>query len=58
MTLNEKLNVLAELEDTELNPDTVASIVESMEHPETLKSYSSVDELWKDVLEDSDNEEN
>lgn len=58
MTLNEKLNVLTELEDTELNPDTVASIVESMEHPETLKSYSSVDELWKDVLGDSADEKN
>lgn len=56
MTLHEKLNVLTELENANLNPDTIESIVESMEHPETLKSYNSVEELWKDVLGDSDEE--
>lgn len=55
MTLNEKLNLISDLENANFNTKTIETIVESIEHPENLHGpYNTVDDLWKAVEGDSD----
>ena len=54
MTLNEKLNLIADLEEEKLSEELIESIVEQVEHPEPLgKKYSS----FKEMLADMEDEE-
>ena len=54
MTLNEKLNLIADLEAEKLSEELIESIVEQIENPEPLgKKYSS----FKEMLADMENEE-
>lgn len=55
MTLNEKLNLIADLEAEKLSEELIESIVEQLEHPEPLgKRYSSFKELLADLDDDED----
>ena len=47
MTLNEKLELISELESAKFNTDTIERLVESIEHPENNNGpFNSIDELW------------
>ena len=49
MTLNEKLNLISELESAKFNSDTIETIVESFEHPENNTQFNNVEELWAHI---------
>ena len=50
MTLNEKLNVIADLEEENLSEEIIGSIIEDIENPEPRgKRYSAVEELMSDL---------
>ena len=54
MTLNEKLNVIADLEAENLSEELVESIIDHIENPEPRgKRYNS----FKEMLADMENEE-
>lgn len=55
LTLNEKLNVIADLEAEKLSEELIESIVEQLENPEpTGKRYSSIKELMADLENDEE----
>lgn len=55
MTLNEKLNVIADLEAEKLSEEFIESILEQLENPEPIgKRYSSFKELLADIENDED----
>lgn len=55
LTLNEKLNVISDLEAEKLSEELIESIVEQIENPEPIgKRYSSIKEFMADL--DSDEE--
>ena len=55
MTLNEKLNIIADLEEEHLSEELIESIIEHIENPEPRgKRYSSVEELMADLESDED----
>lgn len=55
MTLNEKLNLISDLENERLSEDLIESIVDQVENPEPIgKRYSSVKELMDDLESDED----
>ena len=55
MTLNEKLNVIADLEEENLSEEMIESIIKDVENPEPRgKRYSSVEELMSDLESDED----
>lgn len=56
MTLNEKLDLISDLERASFNSRAIESIVESLEHPENLNGpFDTVDDLWKSVEEEKPN---
>ena len=56
MTLNEKLDLISDLERASFNSRTIESIVESLEHPENLNGpFDTVDDFWKSVEEEKPN---
>lgn len=56
MTLNEKLNLISDLESAKFNSKTIETIVESIEHPENLHGpFNNVDELWKAIGDKNEN---
>lgn len=58
MTINEKLNLISDLESVKFKSTTIESIVESIEHPESLNGpFETVDDLWK-AVEENKNEKN
>lgn len=56
MTLNEKLNLISDLESEGLNEEMIESVVYMEEHPEEWKHFDTVDEFnaW---LESDDEED-
>ena len=55
MTLNEKLNIIADLEAEKLSEELIESLVEQIEKPEPIgKRYSSIKELMADLENDED----
>ena len=55
MTLNEKLNLIADLESEKLSEELIESIVEQIEHPEPLgKRYASFKEMLADMESEED----
>ena len=55
LTLNEKLNIISDLEAEKLSEELIESIVEQIENPEPRgKRYNSVKELMKDLESDED----
>ena len=55
LTLNEKLNLIADLEQEKLSEELIEGIIEHVEHPEPLgKRYSSFKELLADLDNDED----
>ena len=55
ITLNEKLNVIADLEAEKLSEELIESIVEQIENPEPIgKRYSSFKELIADLESDEE----
>lgn len=55
LTLNEKLNVIADLEAEKLSEELIESIVEQLENPEPLgKRYKTFTELVEDLDNDED----
>lgn len=56
MTLNEKLNLISDLERASFNSRAIESIVESLEHPENLNGpFDTVDDFWKSIEEEKPN---
>ena len=54
MTLNEKLNVISDLEAERLSEELIESILEHIENPEPIaKRYNS----FKEMLDDMENDE-
>ena len=54
LTLNEKLNVMADLEAEKLSEELIESIIEQLDNPEPIgKRYNS----FKELLADLENEE-
>lgn len=55
LTLNEKLNLISDLEAENLPEELIESIIEHVEHPEPLgKRYKTVKELMEDLNSDED----
>lgn len=55
MTLNEKLDVIADLEEENLAQELIESIVDQLENPEPLgKRYKTAKELIEDLESDED----
>lgn len=55
MTLNEKLDVIADLEEENLSQELIESIVDQLENPEPLgKRYKTANELIEDLESDED----
>ena len=55
LTLNEKLNIIADLEAEKLSEELIESILEQVEHPEPHgKRYATVKELMDDLRSDED----
>ena len=55
MTLNEKLNIIADLETENLSEELIESIVDQLENPEPLgRRYKTAKELMKDLERDED----
>lgn len=55
LTLNEKLNIIADLEAEKLSEELIESIVEQVEHPEPVgKRYKSFKELLVDIENDEE----
>ena len=55
MTLNEKLDVIAALEEENLSQELIESIVDQLENPEPLgKRYKTAKELIEDLERDED----
>lgn len=55
LTLNEKLNVIADLEAEKLSEELIESIIEQLENPEPLgKRYKTAKELIEDLESDED----
>lgn len=55
MTLNEKLNIIADLESEKLSEELIESIIEQIENPEPIsKRYKTVKELMEDLKSDED----
>jgi hypothetical protein len=57
LTLNEKLEFIAECEEAKLHPQAIDALLEAKERPESCKRFNTVEELMAD-LEAEDNTEN
>ena len=63
ITLNEKLNIISDLEEAKFKQDVINTIVESIEFPEKNNGpFNSVEEFWAHINslpeeEESTNEE-
>lgn len=59
MTLNEKLNLISDLEDEGLNEEMIESVVYMEEHPQEWKKFDTVEDAnaWLES-DDEDNNEN
>ena len=58
MTLNEKLELISDLEKSRFKQDVIHTIVESLEHPEKNNGpFETLEELWDhiDSLPDEEN---
>ena len=55
LTLNEKLNIISDLEAEKLSEELIESIVEQIENPEPVgKRYKSFKELLADIENDEE----
>ena len=55
LTLNEKLNIISDLEAEKLSEELIESIVDQIENPEPLgKRYKTFAELMEDLDNDED----
>lgn len=55
LTLNEKLNVIADLEEEKLPQELIESIVDQLENPEPIgKRYKTAKDLIVDLERDED----
>lgn len=55
MTLNEKLNVISDLESENLSEELIESIIDHIENPEPRgKRYKSFKELMEDLESEDD----
>ena len=55
LTLNEKLNILADLEEEKLSEELIESIINQIENPEPFgKRFRSAKELIEDLERDGD----
>lgn len=58
LTLNEKLDLISDLEEARFKPDVIDTIVESMEFPENLNGpFETLDEFYKHLDNIPDDEE-
>ncbi len=58
LTLNEKLNLISDLEESKFKPDVISTIVESMESPEKLNGpFESLEDFYKHIDSIPDDEE-
>lgn len=58
LSLNEKLNLISDLEEVKLKPDVIDTIVESIEFPEKNNGpFNSIEEMWAHINSLSDDEE-
>lgn len=58
LTLNEKLNLISDLEEAKFKPDVIDTIVESIESPEKLNGpFETLDEFYNHIDSIPDDEE-
>lgn len=58
LTLNEKLNLISDLEEAKFKQDVIDIIVESIEHPENLNGpFNTIEEFWDHINSLPDDEE-
>ena len=58
LTLNEKLNLISDLEEAKFKQDVIDIIVESIEHPENLNGpFETLEEFWNHIDNLPDEEE-
>ena len=58
LTLNEKLDLISDLEEARFKPDVIDTIVESIESPENLNGpFETLDEFYKHFDNIPDDEE-
>lgn len=58
LTLNEKLDLISDLEEARFKPDVIDTIVESIESPENLNGpFETLDEFYKHIDNIPDDEE-
>ena len=59
LTLNEKLNIISDLEEAKFKQDVINTIVESIEHPENLNGpFETLEEFYAHIDSLPDDEEN
>ena len=59
LTLNEKLNLISDLEEAKFKQDVIDTIVESMESPEKLNGpFENLEEFYNHIDTLPDDEEN
>lgn len=58
MTLNEKLNLISDLEAEGLNEEMIESVVYMEEHPQEWKKFETVEDAnaWLESDDEDDNE--
>lgn len=58
LTLNEKLNLISDLEEAKFKPDVINTIVESMESPQKLNGpFETLEEFYNHIDNLPDDEE-
>ena len=58
LTLNEKLNLISDLEEAKFKQDVIDVIVESIEHPENRNGpFETLEEFWNHIDNLPDEEE-
>ena len=58
LTLNEKLNIISDLEEAKFKQDVINTIVESIEHPEKLNGpFNTLEEFYAHIDSLPDDEE-
>lgn len=60
MTLNEKLNLISDLEAENLSEEMIEGVIHAEEHPEEWKHFNTVEEAnaWLDSDDEDNNSEN
>ena len=60
LALNEKLNLISDLENERLSEDLIEGVIHSIEHPEEWRHFETIEEAnkWLNSDDEEDTDEN